>query len=57
MEKEKKTRDVLTEDGWTLVKEIANSGLEIWSKDTLRLIWRVKTESIYHLWNTKNLKT
>ena len=44
---EKVTREKLIADGWNLVKAIARAACEIWSKDTLKIIWRVKTETIY----------
>lgn len=45
----------LTERGWKLVKEIAKAGVQVWSNDTQSMIWRVKTESIYLMWE-RNMK-
>lgn len=48
---DKITKSELTKDGWELFKEVPNCGTEIWSKGTRRLMWRVKYESIYLLWD------
>lgn len=48
---EKVTSTKLTEDGWTKIKDIAKCSCEIWSKGGKRLMVRVKTSSIYLLWD------
>jgi len=53
---DKISRVELTELGWELVKELLKCSCEIWEKGTQRLMWRVKTETIYTLWNKERRK-
>lgn len=56
---EKYSRDELIKLGWTKIKAIAKAGCEIWTKDTSggtyiqKIIWRVKTQSIYLMWDNR----
>jgi hypothetical protein len=50
---DKISRQKLTELGWTMTKEIRKASCEIWENDTQRLIWRVKTEMVYLMWDNK----
>lgn len=53
---DKVTRDELKESGWEFQKEILATACEIWTKGTLRMIWRVKYETVYALWDKKDYR-
>lgn len=51
------TRQELLTQGWTFQQKIMKGSAEIWTKDTSgktylqSIIWRVKTQSVYLMWD------
>ena len=51
---EKISSQKLTELGWEKIKALAGNSCEIWSKESQKIIWRIKNESVYLIWTSNN---